>query len=389
MTKRKNALTELPQKATAQARKALSKIPLTRSRKTEDAAIEKAPGLPPGSLIYVGERYLDEPILRLTLIAPGGIEESQHQTVEGLLSALEARPPGTTFWVELIGLHETDKVAALTEHFGLGRLVAEDILTTDARPKLEMLDGVLFVLSKVITPAKSSEIGADISHYCTLVTHDGVVSFSERATRAIEPVRKRLKGGKGRIRIGGPTYLGWAIWDAALDYFHQMIDRFEDRLDHLDDELQISAHRVELATLHRIRSQVNELCRFARSQRELAQGFLSETEEIVSEEDQPFFRDLLDHSLQAVEETEKLREHSAGLREFYYTAISHRMNEVMKVLTVFSTIFLPLTFLAGIYGMNFEHMPELKVDWAYPVLWGVFIIIAGVMIYLFRRMKWL
>ncbi len=200
---------------------------------------------------------------------------------------------------------------------------------------------------------------------------------------------RRIENGNGRIRSAGADYLAWAVLDALVDNYFGVIDALDEAVSHLDDQLQEDAVSIEAAHLYAIRREVTGLHRLVRPLREVANALTRPNSALMTDQSEPFYRDLYDHAIHAIERTEDLRDMTAGLRDFYLSAISNRMNEVMKVLTCFSTIFLPLTFFAGIYGMNFEHMPELGWKWAYPALWIGFVVIAGGMFVLFRRKKWL
>jgi magnesium transporter len=298
--------------------------------------------------------------------------------------------PKTVAWLHLTGLHETERFAELGERFGISPLLLEDILNTTSRPKIEKRDDEIFVISRLVTvdPA-TREI--DIQQFSlVLLPNNVLISFLEGPTAIFDPVLERVRtGGGGRIRRFGADYLAWALLDAVVDNYLDVIDRLDEAVLEMDERLQEDAASVGVTQLYGLKHDIGDLFRAIRPIREITSSLVRPTSRLIEKRTRPFFADLNDHALQVIESTEDLRERSSALRDFFHTAASLRMNEVMKVLTSFSTIFLPLTFIAGIYGMNFKHMPELDMPWAYPVVWGVFAVCAVGMIWIFRGRRWL
>jgi magnesium transporter len=195
-------------------------------------------------------------------------------------------------------------------------------------------------------------------------------------------------GGGGRIRRFGADYLAWALLDAVVDHYLHVIDRLDEAIVELDERLQQDATSVSVSELYGLKHDIGQLFRAIRPIREITSSLVRPTSRLIEKRTRPFFDDLNDHALQVIESTEDLRERSTALRDFFLSAASHRMNEIVKVLTCFSSIFLPLTFIAGIYGMNFKHMPELSSPWGYPAIWGGFIVCAIGMNWFFRARRW-
>jgi magnesium transporter len=217
-----------------------------------------------------------------------------------------------------------------------------------------------------------------------------VLTFCETPTAVFDPVIDRIRTNVGgRIRRLGADYLAWAILDAIVDNYLSVIDHLDDAVVAIDEKLQLDDRSAHVGEIYALKREINRVFRTIRPIREIAISLLRENETLLTPASRPYYVDLNDHAIQAIETTEYLREGSNSLREFYLSSASNRMNEVMKVLTCFSTIFLPLTFIAGIYGMNFEHMPELQHRWAYPAIWIIFLLCAAGMFWLFRRMRWL
>jgi magnesium transporter len=286
------------------------------------------------------------------------------------------------------GLHDIAKLSELLEAYGIHPLVQADIVNTRQLPKVESLEDYLFVVIRLIAP-QSSGGGIVVENFSILLIDNLLITFQESATGLFDPVLERIRNEQSRSRRNGCDYLMWALLDAIIDNYFVVLDRFEEQVEHFDAMLLQHDQVFDPAPLHALKQQIFYLHRIIRPAREVVAALSRGDSEFVKDGTMIYFRDLYDHVLHAIEITENLRELSSSLRDLYLASVSNRMNEVMKVLTCFSTIFLPLTFLAGIYGMNFQHMPELAIRWAYPALWVVFFLLAGGMFVVFRRMKWL
>lgn len=343
--------------------------------------------LPPGSMVHHGAQRSENFTLHHTLYDENNFWSEQIDAVPDAAPCVE---PKTVAWLHLTGLHETERFSELGERFGISPLLLEDILNTTGRPKIEKRDDEIFVISRLVTvdPA-TREI--DIQQFSLVVLPNNVlISFLEGPTKIFDPVLERVRtGGGGRIRRFGADYLAWALLDAVVDNYLHVIDRLDEAIVELDERLQVNATSVSVADLYGLKRDIGELFRAIRPIREITSSLVRPTSQLIEKRTRPFFADLNDHALQVIESTEDLNDRSTSLRDFFHTAASLRMNEVMKVLTSFSTIFLPLTFIAGIYGMNFKHMPELDVPWAYPAIWGVFGLCAIGMTWFFRGRRWL
>jgi len=341
----------------------------------------------PGSLVHRGPRRIDAAHLRLVEYDEAVSETKTLDSMpeEGLVSGGDR-----VRWLHFTGLHEVEELSRIGRVFGLSNLLLEDILHTGSRSKIENHESGVFVVTRLVQ-LDERESTLAIQHFSLLLLPGNVVlSFAEEPTGLFDPVLERIRtNAGGRIRRFGADYLAWALLDAVVDNYLLVTDRLDDAVVALDERLQDDPRDVEVAEIYALKRDINQLYRTTRPVREIAAGLLRENEALLSDRARPFFIDLNDHAIQVVETTEFLREGSNALRELYLSLASHRMNEVMKVLTCFSTIFLPLTFVAGIYGMNFEDMPELKHPWGYPVVWAVFVLCAAGMLWLFRRMRWL
>ncbi len=343
------------------------------------------PGQAPGTPVHVGERLTEGTTIQVYSYDKGALETVTTQVCTDCFRF--QKDPRIT-WLHVTGLHESAKISRLGEAFGLHALVIEDILNTHGRSKVDELDDALFVVTRIITPEPASG-GVDHQHLALYIAPNLVISFSEAPTKVFAPVMQRIAEGKGRIRGLGGDYLAWAILDAVVDNYFAVIDTLDQRLQTLDQDLQDGADDVETAQLYRLRSEVTAFHRLVRPVREIASALAHSESPLLTEGSAIYYRDLYDHAVHVLDHADDLREMSSSLRDFYLSIVNNRMNEIMKVLACVSTVFLPLTFLAGMYGMNFHHMPELDEPWAYPAVWAICFIIAGGMFWFFRRRNWL
>lgn len=341
----------------------------------------------PGSLIHRGARRTDVAHLRLVEYNESFSQEKTLDSMpeEGLVAADDR-----VQWLHFTGLHEVEELSRIGRVFDLSSLLLEDILHTGSRSKIENHESGIFIVTRLVQLDERVNTLA-IQHFSLLLLGGNIVlTFSEGPTNVFDPVLDRIRMNTGgRIRRFSADYLAWALLDAVVDNYLLVTDRLDDAVVALDERLQDDPRDVEVAEIYALKRDINQIYRTTRPIREIAAGLLRENGTLLTDRARPFFVDLNDHAIQVVETTEFLREGSNALRELYLSLASHRMNEVMKVLTCFSTIFLPLTFIAGIYGMNFEEMPELRHPWGYPLVWLIFILCAAGMFWLFRRMRWL
>lgn len=341
----------------------------------------------PGTLVHRGDKRVDAAHLRLVSYNEA-FEEMK--TLESIPEEGLPLHEDRVDWLHITGLHEVGEIAKIGRVFGISALVLEDILHTGSRSKIENHESEIFVVTRLVTDVEKDGV-CEVQHFSLLLLPGNLVlTFCETPTPVFDPVIERIRTNiGGRIRRHGADYLAWALLDAVVDNYLSVIDHLDDAVAAIDEKLQLDDRSVHAAEIYALKRETNRVFRTIRPIREIALSLLRENENLLTPASRPYFIDLNDHAIQAIETVEYLREASNSLREFYLSSASHRMNEVMKVLTCFSTIFLPLTFIAGIYGMNFEHMPELQHRWAYPAIWIIFLLCAAGMFWLFRRMRWL
>ncbi len=342
-------------------------------------------GLPPGTPVHVGARKAER--VQVTIIRYDA-ESVEEQQIEDLEQCAAFRERGGVIWVNVDGLHQTDVIEQIGAQFDLHSLILEDILNTGQRPKIDDYQRYLYVVLKMLSHnADLEEIEAE---QVSLVMGPGfVLSFQEREGDVFEPIRERLRTGKGRVRSMGSDYLVYSLIDAVVDSYFLICEAFSEKLEALEELVVSDPEPGASRQIHAAKREAIMLRKSLWPLREVINGLLREEPPLVSEATHLYLRDVYDHTIQVIDTIESFRDVLSGLLDIYLTGISNRMNEVMKVLTIIATIFIPLTFIAGVYGMNFEHMPELKWPWAYPVVLLLMALIAVAMVFYFRRKDWL
>ncbi len=356
-----------------------------RSRKKLLPKTSHKAGRPPGTLVHVGKAPS----------ATVGIRRidynSRHLADQALSSPLDFRPsPKATMatWINLDGVHELPLLEQIGANFTLHSLVLEDIVNTEHRPKFEDFDSYLFLVLKMLHYEDATgEIHTE--QVSLVLTSNMVLSFQEQQGNVFEGVRERLRSNKGRIRKLGADYLAYALLDAVVDSYFGILEQIGDQVEQLEDELVLQPTPEILRKIHHFKREMILLRKAVWPLRELISGLQRSESPLVTDTTGIFLRDVYDHTIQIIDTVETFRDVLSGLLDLYLSSISNRMNEVMKVLTIIATIFIPLTFVAGIYGMNFEHMPELHWRWSYPLLWLIMLIIGGSMFLFFRKKRWL
>lgn len=297
-----------------------------------------------------------------------------------------AAKPNHVNWINIEGLHQTEVIESIMQHFQIHRLSGEDILSVGQRPKLDDYSHYLHVVLKMFMLQEGEIEDEQITF---ILLENTLITFQEKTGDVFSFVRKRLEEGKGTIRTRGADYLLYALIDSVVDHYFLILEHFGDRIEELEIELLDQPGEDVLRKLHALRREALHLRRSVYPLREVVSRYEKINVPYVHADTNPFVRDLYDHTIQVIETVEVFRDSASGLLDLYMNSVSNRMNNVMKLLTIISTIFIPLTFIAGIYGMNFQHMPELTYRYGYFITVGVMFIIAIIMVILFKRKKWL
>lgn len=341
-------------------------------------------GLSPGSLIHVGEQKLERPVFSYLDYSETQFSEQADVSLE---TCLELRNAPTVSWINMDGLHDIVQVEAFGKAFELHPLTLEDILNTNHPQKFEEFDNCALLITKMFFfDEVSSRIRAE--QISLVLTAENVLTFQEQPGDVFDGVRERLQRKSGRIRQRGADYLAYALLDSVVDSYFHVLEKIGDRLDYLETELIDRPTQELLQQVHQLKGQLIYLRKAVWPLREMVSGLMHSESPLIKETTNVFLRDLYDHGIQVLDTVESFRDAASGLVDLYMSSVSQRMNEVMQVLTIMASIFIPLTFVAGIYGMNFEVMPELKWRYGYLMVWGLMLVCGFGMLWFFKRKKW-
>jgi magnesium transporter len=313
---------------------------------------------------------------------PVGAWEYTEDNAERLLKY--CNPSGVT-WINLNYL-DAESINFLASHFKIHPLTVEDILDSDQRPKMEEFDDYMYITLKAVHQHPEE---LEFEQISIILTADTVLTFQERPGDNFDGIRKRIKNNAGRIRRNGSDYLAYALMDAIVDEYFSILDKIGEDIETFEDRAADDADSAFIGDVQRIKQILFALRKAIWPMRDAASHITHSDSKLLSDDLEPFFKDLHDHALQAAEAVDSYREIIAGVMEMNMSAVSNGMNKIMKVLTIISTIFIPLTFIVGIYGMNFAYMPELGSPYGYPVVIGVMVIIAAGMLIFFKRRGWI
>ena len=346
--------------------------------------VRKPAGSPPGTLVHTGPRKVEDVSVHRLSYGPEAVHDASSVQLADILP--EPETPGV-HWINMDGLHEPGMLELLDTRFGVHRLVLEDVLSTNQRPKTEDYGRYFFVVLKML--AYDEETHSVTSEQVSMIVIDNLLfSFQERPGDVFDPVRRRLREGKGRIRGKGADYLAYALIDAVVDSYFAVLERIGDRIEDLEEQALIDASVETVHEIHNLRRETLILRRAVWPLRDALGPMYRGDIDQITPETRIFLRDVHDHAVQVIDTVESLREVLAAAMDLHLSSVSNRMNEVMKVLTIIATIFIPLSFFAGVYGMNFEYMPELSMPWAYPALWVFMTAIALAMLGYFKHKGW-
>ena len=345
----------------------------------------KPAGSPPGTLVHIGEQKREKIKITVMDYDEADITEAELESVEACACFKDST---RVTWLNVEGLHEVEALEQLGEYFGLHALVLEDILDTDQRPKVEDYGDYIFVLVRVSHYNEESD-EVDTEQISLVLFPRIVITFEEGGTDVLEAVRDRIRTSKGRIRQRGADYLVYALLDGVIDGYLVTLAELGERIECVEEEIVTDPGPHRLHAIHRLRKHIASLRRTLWPLREVMHALDRGAPALFEDSTAIYVRDLYDHTMQVVDTVETFRDTLSGMLDVHLSSVSHRMNEVMKVLTIIATIFIPLTFIAGVYGMNFHNMPELEAPWGYPVTLGVMAGVAVAMILYFRKKKWL
>lgn len=345
----------------------------------------KKVSLPPGSLVHVGAADTTES--HLSVIAYDAEHHERHEPGT-FTEARDCMERGRVAWLNVTGLRDTTLVQQIGDSFGIHSLTLEDILHTAQRPKAEFYDGyVYFVLQMVRYNESRREM--DTEQLSMILTADYVITFQERPGDVLDALRARIAQNKGRICKQGADYLFYAILDVVIDHYFLSLEGMGEYIEELETRALDQPTPSLVGELHGVKRELLFLRKATWPLREQITTLLREEDPHISRDTAIYMRDLYDHTIQVIDTVETFRDMVTGLLDVYLSSLSNRMNDVMRVLTIIATVFIPLTFIAGVYGMNFEYMPELRYPWSYPAVLGVCAALAIGMLAWFKRKGWL
>ena len=345
----------------------------------------KKAGMSPGVLIHTGEQKMGKATISIINYDRENLIEKELLSIDETYKHKDS--PAVT-WININGLHNVDIIEKVGQHFDIHPLTLEDIVSTGQRPKVEDFENYLYVVFKMLAfDAQAAHISSE--QISLILGKHYLFSFQEQEGDVFDQVRQRIRQAKGRIRRSGCDYLAYALTDAVVDHYFGVLEKLGEKIEDLEDELLKDPSAATLETIHKLKREMLYFRKQVWPLREVLNSLVKDQSHLIEETTQVFLRDVYDHTIQVIDTIESLRDLLSGLQDLYLSTINSRMNEVMKVLTIMATIFIPLTFIAGIYGMNFEFMPELKWKWSYPLLWGVLVAIFVSMLFWFKRKRWL
>ena len=342
-------------------------------------------GKAPGALVFLGEQKEERSSIEVITYNPDQTARHKEVPVVELQSFMD---PGSTCWVNLSGIHDLEVIKKVGETFDLHVLLQEDIANTYQRPKYEEFEKHIFLVLKMLHYDKN-ENRIEHEQLCLVVGEGYLLTFQETREDVFDAIRERLIRPTTKIRYRKSDYLAYVLMDAVADNYIVIIEQFGERIENLEEELIADPRPGLLETIYAYKREINFLRKTIRPVRELVIEYEKAAADLLEEQTGPYVKDLVDHVTYAAEAIETYQVMLNDLLNLYQTGVDNRLNEIVRILTIFSVIFIPLTFIAGIYGTNFKYFPELEYRYAYPVFWTLLVIVAVVMVIYFRRKKWL
>jgi magnesium transporter len=349
------------------------------------SSVAQKSGLVAGTLVHVGAVHEHPHSITMVNYNQDNLER---RVIESISELLPYKITDSITWVIVDGLADVAIIEAIGQYFDIHPLVLEDVLNTHQRTKFEEYSDYLYFVIKAVSLNKHS-FNIEYEQISILVLNNFVFTFMEKPDELFDPILNRLNNEDSQLRNTGSDYLAYMIMDTVVDDYFSLHDKFDEVIEKIEDELLASPSINTLKAIQQVRRELIFLRKTVAPLREVLAAIRRSESSLFNERTKRYFADIYDHSIRIIESLESYRELIAGMLDIYLSSVSNKMNETMKFLTVFASIFIPLTFIAGVYGMNFEYMPELKWRWSYPVLWGVFIGTAVSLLIYFKNKKWL
>jgi magnesium transporter len=342
-------------------------------------------GLAPGTLIHVGVKKVEKVIIKVVAYNSEKIIENEINSVEECVAF--KYQPGTNLWINVDGLDQVDVIEKIGSCFNIHPLTLEDVLNTGQRPKMEDYESYIYtVLKMMLLDMEKKKIVVD--QVSIIIGPNFILSFMERGVDIFDPLKERLRNPASRLRKNGVDYLAYGLIDAVIDNYFVILENFEEEIEDLEDELIIHPTPDTLKAIQKYKRDMIILRKSIWPLRELINGLQNAESEIITENTRIYLRDIYDHTIRVIDSIEDFKEILASMVDIYLSSLSNKMNDIMKVLTVIATIFIPLTFIAGVYGMNFDYMPELQWRWGYPAILLFMATVGTIMFSYFKKKRW-
>jgi len=354
----------------------LSKLVKKKSKKV---------GLPPGSIVHIGNKRAEK--TKITIVDYNE-EQFQEKEVKTVKECCPYKEKPTITWINIDGVHEEKIIEELGKIYNFHPLILEDIVDTDQRPKIKDFGDYIFIILKMhYYDKENNEI--KIEQVSLIFGKNYVISFQEREGDVFDSIRERIRNNIGRIRKARADYLIYALMDAIIDNYFTILEKLGEETEDLEAKVIKDPVPANLQIIYKLKSELIFLRKSVWPLREVISILEKGESVLIDKSTNIYLRDIYGHTIQVMDTVETLRDVISGTLDVYLSSVSNKMNEIMKVLTIIATIFIPLTFIAGVYGMNFQYMPELKWVWAYPLILSVMLIIGIVMVIFFKRRKWM
>jgi magnesium transporter len=342
-------------------------------------------GTSPDQLIFRGDKKINEVLLRIIDFDANSLAEETIKTVKEVLKYQEK---DTVTWFNIDGLHNTEIIEGIANEFNFDRMVLADVMNTQARPTIKEYDNCIYISIKMLQQAPNSDT-INVENLSLILTESILISFQETKGDVFEPVRERIRKQKRRIRNGGTDYLLFALLDIVIDNYIYIIGVLGEKIEMLEESLLLEPRQEIIGEINSYKRELNFLRKNIKPAKEVILNLAKMESDYITESTEMHFKELRDNINHASDSSDSYREILSDQLNIYHTTISSKLNDIMKFLTVFSVIFIPLTFIAGIYGTNFDVVPELHYKYSYFIMWGVIIVIAIGMLIYFRKKKWL
>ena len=342
-------------------------------------------GLSPDSFQFRGEKKTDEIIVQLMNYD----EKSLIETEVDELNDLSKYTENINSWINVYGLHDADMMRSISNHLSIDSAIVSEILNTHSRPRVIEYDDCLYISAKMISLDMTNDLKVNTENIVFILKENQLISFQERKGDVFKPVRERLRNGKRRIRQLNPDYLLFALLDVIIDNYTYVISKIGENIEELDEKVLASTDQSILMDINSYKSELIYLHKSILPCKEMIFNLIKMDSEFIDEDNGNFFRELQSNINNAVDSLNNYKEILSNQLNIYHTQVSSRLNDIMKFLTVFSVVFIPLTFIAGIYGTNFDFIPELKYRYGYPLMLIIMVVIAGLMLLYFKKKKWI